>query len=206
MEGAVTWTIDQYAIVGAALVAFGFVGLQRGIHRELLSMAAIGIGALVSGWLARALAPQINRIYRLGRFALEGGLSGDDPAAVWRRIGAMPDLVQSTDDVQLLGVLIFCLIVLVAYLWGQRRAPAPFTLLPRLLGLLAGALNGFLVCWHLVPLVLPKPRAIIAVSGGDVPGVLASGQTLALVAVSVVAILIAFGLHNASGPGPERRQ
>jgi len=58
----------------------------------------------------------------------------------------------------------------------------------------------------LVPLVLPKPRAIIAVSGGDVPGVLASGQTLALVAVSVVAILIAFGLHNASGPGPERRQ
>ena len=72
--------------------------------------------------------------------------------------------------------------------------------------MLAGAINGFLVCYYLVPLVFPKPRAIIAVPGGDVRGVLASGQTLALVAVSFVAILIAFGLYNASGPGAERRQ
>jgi hypothetical protein len=206
MEGAVTWTIDQYVIVGAALVVFGFIGLQRGVHRELFSMVGIGIGALLSGWLARALAPQINRMYRLGRFALEGGLSGEDPAAAWRRIGAMPDLVQSADDRLFVSVVIFCLIVLTAYLWGQRRAPAPFVLLPRLLGLLAGALNGFLVCYYLVPLVFPKPRAIIAVSSGDVRDVLASGQTLAFVAVSLVAILIAFGLYNASGAGPERRQ
>lgn len=206
MEGAVTWTIDQYAIVGAALVVFGFIGLQRGIHRELYSMAGIGVGALSSGWLARALAPHINRTYRLSRFALEGGLSGEDPSASWRRIGAMPDLVRSAEDVSFVSVVVFVLLVLVACLWGQRRAPAPFSLLPRLLGLLAGALNGFLVCYHLVPLVFPAPRAIIAVPSGDVRSVLASGQTLALVAVSFVAILIAFGLHNASGPGPERRQ
>lgn len=206
MEGAVTWTIDQYAIVGAALLVFGFVGLQRGIHRELYSMVGIGIGALLSGWLARALGPQINRTYRLGRFALEGGFSGEDPTAAWRRIGALPDLVRTPEDVSFVSVTIFCLIVLVAGLVGQRRARAPFSLLPRVLGLFAGALNGFLVCYHLVPLVFPAPRAIIAVSGGDVRSVLASGQTLALVAVSFVAILIAFGLHNASGPGPERRQ
>lgn len=206
MEGAVTWTIDQYAIVGAALLAFGFVGLQRGVHRELISMAGIGVGALLSGWLARVLAPQINRTYRLTRFALEGGLSGEDPTDAWRRINALPDLVRSADDALGVSVVIFCLIVLVAYLWGQRRAPAPMTLLPRLLGLLAGALNGFIVCYYLVPLVFPKPRAIIAVPSGDVRGVLASGQTLALVAVSLVAILIAFGLYSAHGPGPERRQ
>jgi len=206
MEGAVTWTIDQYAIVGAALVAFGFIGLQRGIHRELYSMVGIGVGALLSGWLARTLTPQINRTHKLVRFALEGGLSGEDPSAAWRRIGALPDLVRSPEDVAFVSVAIFILFVLVACLWGQRRAPAPFALLPRLLGMLAGALNGFLVCYHLVPLVFAAPRAIIAVPSGDVRGVLASGQTLGLVAVSLVAILIAFGLHSASGPGPERRQ
>jgi uncharacterized membrane protein required for colicin V production len=206
VDGAVTWTIDQYVIVGTALVAFGFIGLQRGVHRELHSMVGIGIGALLSGWLARTLAPQINRLYRLGRYALEVGLSGEDPGVAWRRIGATPDLVQATENVSSASVVVFCLIVLVAFMWGQRRVAAPHAFLPRLLGMLAGALNGFLVCYYLVPLVFPTPRAIIAVQSGGIRNVLTGGQTPALVAVSLVAILIAFGLHSASGPGPERRQ
>src|SRR4030042_1798854 len=79
MEGAVTWHVNQYSLVGITLAIFAFVGLRRGISRELLSMVGIGLGMLLANVLAPILGPQVNRFYRLGRFALGGGLAGDDP-------------------------------------------------------------------------------------------------------------------------------
>ena len=134
-----------------------------------------------AGW--RTLAPQINRLYRLGRYALEVGLSGEDPVA-WRRIGA-PDLVQATENASSASVVVFCLPHRAGglYVGAASRRGAP-CLPTAALGMLAGALNGFLVCYYLVPLVFPTPRAIIAVQSGGY-ATLTGARRSALVAVSL---------------------
>ena len=53
------------------------------------------------------LAPWVNRFYRLGRFALSGGLFSDNPAAAWGQASNLPDLIRTTLDQQVLELVIF---------------------------------------------------------------------------------------------------
>lgn len=198
MEGAVTWHVNQYLLVGLTLALFGFVGFRRGVNRELFSMVGIGLGMLLANVLAPQLGPQVNRFYRLTRFALGGGITGDDPVSAWQRVRELPDLISTPGDVQLLLVLVFVVTALFFYLWGQGRIAVAYSLTSRLLGLLAGGVNGFLVAYYLFPLLFPEPKAVITLPSDEVTAVLSNSQTIALASVFFVIVLIAFGLHSAS--------
>lgn len=198
MEGAVTWNVSQYMLVGLTLGLFAFVGFRRGVNRELLSMVGIGLGMLLATVLAPGLGPQVNRFYRLARFSLGGGLTADDPTAAWQKARELPNFVRTPADEQFLSVVVFAVIALLFYLWGQGRAATAHSLTSRVLGLLAGGINGFLVAYFLFPLIFPEPRAVITVPSGDISAALSSSQTIALAGVFFVVVLIAFGLHSAS--------
>lgn len=197
MSDALTWTVNEYLMLGVTLALFAFVGLRRGVNRELLSMVGIGVGMIVANGSGPALQPQANRLYSLVRFALGGGLTSADPTAAWARASQMPPLVATSADVQSLSVVVFIFIVILAYMVGQRLFPTPKALVIRFLGLLAGGINGFLVSHYLFPAVLSQPRAVILLPGAQVKQTLNSPQNVAMVVVFFVAVLIAFGLYSA---------
>lgn len=203
MENILTWTINQYVLLGIVLAIFAFLGLKRGVNRELLSMIGVGLGILLADGLAHALQGWINRFYKLGRFALAGGLTADDPTQAWQQIEKLPALVSTPEDLRFLGILIFLILTLVVYLLGQRFIAAPKTAMAQFLGLLAGGINGFLVAYYLFPLVLAPSKAVINLPSSEVKATLGSSRTIAMVVVLVIVVLIAFGLH--STPSGRRR-
>ena len=198
MDSAATWTVDQHVVLAVVLGLFGLSGYRRGIDREFLLAVGILLAMAVSGSLASSVQHQVNRVHKLSRFALVGGLTSGDPSAAWRSVSGQPALVQTSADLGTLGVAIFLMCVLLFYMIGEAR-PANASVGGRVLGLLVGSLNGYLVARYLFPTALPKAMAIIAVPSGEIRGTLSDTNTIARVVVFAVLVLIAFGLHGASG-------
>jgi uncharacterized membrane protein required for colicin V production len=199
MTDAATWTVSQYLLLGLLMGLFGVIGFRRGVNRELISLVGLGVAIWVALQVAPSLDDQINRMYRLTRFALGGGLGADDLSAAWAEAQALPDLIQSEADRRLLSVAIFVVMALLVYLVGDGRIERAESFLPRMLGLFVGLINGFLVAYYLAPVVLTESQINITVQSGEVQQSLTSGQTLARVGLFLVCVLIAVGLYNASG-------
>jgi|YNPNPStandDraft_1061719.scaffolds.fasta_scaffold66772_3 uncharacterized membrane protein required for colicin V production len=205
MEGSVNITVGYYLPVGAVLLFFGLLGLKRGVDRELFSMLGIALAMWLASSFGPSLAPLVNRLYKLLRFALMGGLTSGGPAVSWQDAQAWPDLIRTAGDVQLLVVGVFGLIVLLFYVWGQGQVRPPQTGMSKLLGLVAGGINGFLVAYFLFPALLPQSKAVITLPGDQINAALSNRQTIALAIVVFTVLLIAFGLHKASRPGRSDR-
>lgn len=201
MEGSVNITISYYLPVGAVLLLFGLVGLKRGVDRELFSMLGIALAMWLASNVGPSLAPLVNRLYKLARFALTGGLTSSEPTTAWQTAKAWPDLIRTPGDVQWLVVGFFGLVISLFYAWGQSRVRPPQTAISRFLGLVAGGINGFLVAYFLFPTLFPQPRAVITLPSGQINATLSNRQTIALAIVVFTVLLIAFGLQNASRPG-----
>jgi uncharacterized membrane protein required for colicin V production len=192
--------ISQYALLGITLAVFGLLGFRRGVNRELLLMVGIAVAMLLANSIGPALIPVVNQLYRLLRFAVSGGLGGADPTAAWQASKQLPDLVSATRDAQFVVIGVFVLIVLTFYAWGQRRVAEPRSFMSKILGLLAGGINGFLVAYYLFPVLLAQSGAGTSLPSQEISAILTSGQTIALVIVVFMVLLIAFGLYNSTGP------
>ena len=198
MGDVVRWEVSQQFVLGLALGLFGFLGYRRGVNRELLAVLGIVLGMVLSHGIAVGIEPQVNRFYKLAKFALQGGLTSGDPGAVWQTMRNHPPLIQSAQDRQGLEVVVFLGIVAFSYLLGQGRLPTAGSPILRLLGFFAGCINGFLVTYHLLPIMLPKPEAVIAVPSGELQRTLTDTETVARMVIFLVFLLIAFGLYSAS--------
>ena len=116
MSEVLTWTVNQYLLLGITLAVFGFVGFRRGVNRELLSMVGIGLGMMIAGSSGPALQPQVNQLYRMLRFAVGGGLSSSDPTAAWAVASKLPPIIATTAETQTLSLFVFIIVVIVAAL------------------------------------------------------------------------------------------
>ena len=200
MAGPGVLNISNYGLVTAMLVLFGLLGFRRGVSRELISLIGIGMGMLLATALAPKLTRWVNMLYQVVRFILGGGLGAADPVVVWDEASALPPLIRTSADEQLLALSLFILIVLIAYAWGQSAAARPQALLLRVLGAVAGAINGFLLAYYLFPIVFSRPSMVINVPSSQMQETLKDSQNIAIVIVVFVTVLISLGLYNASGP------
>jgi uncharacterized membrane protein required for colicin V production len=198
MSDVATWTVSQYLLVGLLMGVFGLIGFRRGVNRELISLLGLGVAVLVATQVAPSLDDQVNRFYRMVRFALGGGLGSDDPAAAWEAAKVLPALIETEAQQRLLSVVVFAIMALLVYMVGDRRVAPTEAFLARLLGLFVGLINGFLVAYYLAPIVFTASQVNITLQSGDVQATLTDGQTLARLGLFLICVLIAVGLYNAS--------
>jgi len=186
-------------MLGVFLVVFAYLGLRRGVSRELTLTLGIVLGILISPSMAIGFTPWVNRFYRLGRFALSGGLFSDNPAAAWQATSAVGELVKSPRDQQVFTVVLFFAIVLLFFLIGRARIPVGKTVMLRVLGALTGAINGFLVAYYLSPYLLNVYETTVVVPSQELRKTLTAADNIALAVWVFIAVVIAFGLYNARG-------
>lgn len=194
-----TVNVSEYLLMGLALGLFALIGFRRGVHRELISLIGIGLGMLIANGMTAALTPTVNHYYRMLQFAVKGGLSAPDPTAAWAASQSAPALIRTTTQQQTLGVAIFAVVALIFVGIGQWRGAPPRSFGLRVLGVLMGLINGFLVARFLTPVLFAAPRALIALPSGEVQAALNNSQTIAFVILFFVLVLIALGLYSASG-------
>ncbi len=195
-----TWTVSQQMLIGVAAALFGYLGFRRGINRELLQMIGIFVSMLVASHLAPAMRNMVNRFYRLFRLMFTGAFFTGDLMEAWQEVQALPPLVETPEDVQMLSLVTFVVVLLMFYLIGQYQLPQPKGLALRLLGTFVGVINGFLIIYYLFPMVFTRPQAIILLPSEEVHRTLTDEQTVARIVALFIVVLIAFGLYTASTP------
>lgn len=191
--------LSQSVLLGVILAVFAYLGFRRGVNRELLLTLGIVLGILLSPRMALILTPWVNRFYRLGRFALSGGLFSDNPAAAWQAASGLDDLVESPRDQLILTLVIFSSFVLLFFIIGRKRLPLGKTLILRVLGALAGAVNGFLIAYFLSPHLLNVYETTVILPSQELRTTLTATETIARAVFVFLAVMIAFGLYNARG-------
>jgi len=205
MNQAMRWAahepvdLSQQVVLIIILACFALIGLRRGVNRELWTLIGIAVGIWITDRLGPTLHERVNRFYRLGWFALSGGLSSEDPTAAWQKAKELPDLIKGSAAIEMLVFGFFCAIVLVFIVIGQRHAAAPKTHALRFLGAIVGAINGFLVASVILPRVITDTTMTIRVPTKEVTDVLVDTGNIGLLVVFFVVTLIALGLYNASG-------
>ncbi len=195
-----TWTVSQQMLIGIAAALFGYLGFRRGINRELLQMIGVFVSMVSASQLAPAMQDMVNRFYRLLRLMLTGALLGGDMLEAWQEVQALPPLIRTPEDMQMLSLVTFVVVLMMFYLIGQYQLPQPQSLALRLMGAFVGIINGFLIIYFLFPMVFTRPEAIILLPSEEVHQTLTDEQTVARIVALFIIVLIAFGLYTASAP------
>ena len=142
------------------IALFAWQGYQRGIWSELAKLAFIAGGFLLGSpqYLGPTLVKAINGFYLAALFLIHGGLKAiatgnfdaDTLSKIFEEIGKIPKPI-SQDNMALALFLVMLFLIglgyIVSNLFKKKEMPG--------LGLVIGALNGFLLSYIFLPL-LPK--------------------------------------------------
>jgi len=189
-------SVEPCWIILGAVILGGIFGLfQIPVWQGCVTVGII-VGRMLLTWGQGVVIGWVNRLYVMSRFALQGGLTSDDPGTLLAELRRLPPLVGTDKEVLRLMVGLFSLLVTCMYLFGRWRfriRPRPFGPLliyevspvSRLLACGLGAINGYLIIHSLAPFLLPQTETVVKVP---------SGQLISLLDRNLIPILIGFAL------------
>jgi hypothetical protein len=144
------------------IALFAWQGYQRGIWSELTKMAFIAAGFMLGSpeYLGKTLVKAINGFYMAFQFLFHGGLEAiatghfdaDTLSKIFEEIAQIPKPISENNmELALFLVMLFLIGIgyLVSKLFKKNTMPG--------LGLVAGAINGFLLSYIFLPLLPDKP-------------------------------------------------
>lgn len=197
------------------IILFSFVfivvGFIRGVRAEVWITAFILVAFLILRVTGDTLITYANRIYRLTRFALAGGIIAENPVEIWQQFADKPPLIESDVDKLLFRLALFLALYLLGLIagriWVQRKlVPVSLQLvrkLPdlgeRLLGAILGGVNGFLIAFFVLPQVLPADKETVIVVPKTSVVTHFMAQNLVNIAFVILVIIILLGLMATGG-------
>jgi len=198
----------SWVILGVVVIS-GIFGLFQIPIWQGCVMAGIILGRALLTWGQSLVIGWANRLYVMGRFVLQGGLSSEEPGAVLAQVHELPLLLSTNEDQLYFMLGLFSFLVVFMYLLGRwcfRIRPRAFgplliyrvSLVRRLLACGLGAINGYLIIHSLAPLLFPQTETVIRVPSSQLTSLLDDNLILILIAFALITVVI--GLQ-ASGRG-----
>lgn len=192
-------------------IVFIVIGFVRGVRAEAWITVFIVAAFVVLGVFGETLITWTNRIYRLTRFALAGGIIAEDPVAIWQQFADNPPLLESDVEKIMFRMALFLILYLAGFILGRiavRRTlePVGFRLIrklpdlgERLMGAVLGGVNGFLIAFFVLPRVLPAEKETVIVVPKTSIVTDFMSENLVNVAFAVIVIVILLGLTATGG-------
>ncbi|MFN8499986.1 MAG: CvpA family protein [Anaerolineae bacterium] len=195
-------------LVLIVIVATAIYGFFRGARRELTVTIFIILGYILSLFFINQIIYLINRFYFLLRFALAGGLTAENPAAVLEQVKGISPLISTDQGIIVAQFIVFFTTVFIGWLisrrvrhvltrFGWATLTRPPDLLARLAGLVAGAINGYLILYYIVSRGIQGIQAVLVVPTFATS--LLQQQWLFLIGILLIAVIIVVGFDRARG-------
>lgn len=196
----------DYGLVSAVVLVSFIVGWRQGLRRALFITFAIIIAWVLTAWYEPQIVALVNRLYRLMLFALTGGILAENPGEAYGKVAGVT-LISTPTSLWVFRLALFGIILWLGWWLGRRRPTEvgrftavvrrPPDLLRHLAGGIAGAINGYLLLYFLIPRFLPGVQAVMIVP--TFATTLLQQQWLPLMVVVLVAVFIIAGWAQARG-------
>lgn len=195
-------------LILAVAIIFGLIGFMRGARREMTVTLFIILAVLLTTWFEDTLVQWINRVYRLALLGFLVARNPDNPGQALTAAGPIGNLLDPSGDRFALRILVFFGVLWLGY-WISRRGKKVMTplglatlrrapdLLARLAGFIAGAINGFLIAYFLIPRLAPGVQTVLVIPTFATS--LLQQQYIPLVVILVLALFIFLGWERARG-------
>ena len=192
--GGILSGLPSFWPVVLALMVCGAIGFRRGWIRELASLGFILLAWLLVVLVGFSIVRFANRLVLMAEFASSGGFDSADPSALLRGLKATP-LIDPSRPEWFYGVL-FAIGVSTAYLMANRVGAIGKTLSESILGMLAGALNGYLISFVLLEYAQKAAHVGGRSTSGTSDWALLPGGYLTTIAIVVVVGAVAISLTS----------
>ncbi len=157
--------LNGIGVLVAFALVFGLIGFLRGVAREVITSIGITAAYLIVKWGGSFLTRWTNMLFKMAIFTARGGLAADDPTVIWGQVSGIHPVIETDAERLIFNLVVSALLVILAYIVANKLTPSraipirPICLgsLPpsRLLGSVAGLLNGYLVANYVIPHNLP---------------------------------------------------
>lgn len=200
--------LEVVALFAVVFIVFGFV---RGVRAEAWITTFILLTFVVLETFGDTLTTWANRVYRLSRFALAGGIIAENPVDIWQEFANAPPLIETGSEQVLFRLSVLLALYLLGTIIGRltvKRTLEPVGLrlvrkLPdlgeRLLGALLGGVNGFLIAFFVLPRVLPADKETVIVLPKTTVVTDYMNENIVNVGFVVIVIVVLLGLMATGG-------
>ncbi|MBS1252463.1 MAG: hypothetical protein MAG451_01502 [Anaerolineales bacterium] len=200
--------LELIVLFSALFIVVGFI---RGVRAEGWITAFIVFAFVILRIAGDTLTTWANRIYKLSRFGLAGGIIAENPVEIWEETVNMSPLIETDVEKVLFRMALFLALYLLGLVAGRiavKRVlvPVGFGLIrelpdlgERLLGAVLGAVNGFLIAFFVLPRVLPARKETVIVVPETSVVTDFMNENVVNAAFAVVVIIILLGLMATGG-------
>ncbi len=192
-------------------IVFIVMGFIRGVRAEAWVTAFILIAFAILRIAGDTLIVWTNRIYRLTRFALAGGIIAENPIEIWQKFAEKPPLIETDVEKILFRMGLFLALYLLGLILGRftvKRTLVPVGVqlirkLPdlgeRFMGAVLGGVNGFLIAFFVLPQVLPADKETVIIVPKTSVVTQYMTENLVNIAFVILVIIILLGLMATGG-------
>ncbi|HLF29175.1 MAG TPA: hypothetical protein VJG32_22835 [Anaerolineae bacterium] len=175
-----------------ALVSLPIIiwGLRHGLDAVLIAVAGALFGMLFADTLANGVVGFVNTFWRLGKAMLEAGFEPNEE--LLGNFRGQPPLIETPDQVRVLGSIIFLLITYVAFRIAFKRKGGRGSLLEGIFGAIGGAVTGYLIVTFLLPRHFQLPQEITITETQQLPVFNLDASVIVLIAL----VVIVFGVQR----------
>ena len=191
--------ITEWWFVALVAIVFAYFVLRRGLTVGLYMLVAIIVGMVLADPIAKFLKPWINFTYQIVLAVMR--YRTFTPDELFTVAPKQPELITQNNQMVWLGSIVFVSIVVIGFLIGRvRRARArPPRWTTRILAIMVGLVNGYLVAYFLFPRHVTAQRTVITVPNVNVRDLLR--VQLGLPLLIMIVVLITLGVLSARGDG-----
>jgi hypothetical protein len=186
-----TITIEELPLILLLSLPIILWGFRHGLDAILIAVIGSLAGMVVADTIAAAMVTFINTSWRLGKAVLAVGFEPiEKTAAQYREI---EPLIQTPEQIKLLGTIVFAIIAFVAFRIAYKRAGGRKNILEGIFGAIGGLVMGYIVVTFILPRHFELPTSVQITATTQLPVF----NVDANVAVLLALVVIVFGVQSA---------
>ena len=142
--------------------------------------------------LAGAVTSAVNTFWKMGNAIIKAGFGPD----LFAQLREVPGLIETPEQIKLLGTIIFLMIAYVSFKIAVKRAGGRNSIFEGIFGALGGAVTGYLIVTYILPRHIALPQQVDIIPT-QLPGLTLDANVVVLLAL----VLIVFGVQSSRRGG-----
>jgi len=191
-------TLEELSFILLLSVPIMIWGYRHGLDAAIIAVIGVLAGMAFADFLVGGTVAALNTFWRLFNAIVGGGFGSPE---FFTMLSEGPGLIETPQQIQLLGSIVFLAMTYVGFRIAFKRAGGRSNIFEGIFGALGAAVVGYLIITFLLMRHVQLPQVVQISETTELPGfALAEGQpdiTLnANVVVLLALVIIVFGVQN----------